>query len=105
LAAASLSSVAECVRMAETLKWISPNNPTVQDAKEICSTHEYDKIIPLVRAITNVQPDKLYHHLGLLWQNGMSFEDILTDFPELTQEDILACLAFAAEKEHKVQYA
>lgn len=77
LAAASLSSVAECIRMTETLKWISPNNPTVKDAKDICSTHEYDKVLPLVRAITTGQPTQLYHHLGLLWQNGMSFEDIL----------------------------
>jgi hypothetical protein len=77
LAAASLSSVAECIRMAETLQWIAPTNPTVQDAKEICSTHEYDKIIPLVRAITTLQPSKLVHQLGRLWQNGMSFEDIL----------------------------
>jgi len=26
-------------------------------------------------------------------------------FPELTYEDILACLAFAADREHKLQYA
>ena len=27
------------------------------------------------------------------------------DFPELTNEDIQACLAFAADREHKLQYA
>jgi len=36
---------------------------------------------------------------------GMSFEDIVGDFPELTENDILACLAFAAEREHKLQPA
>jgi uncharacterized protein (DUF433 family) len=35
----------------------------------------------------------------------MSFEDITGDFPELTENDILACLAFAAEREHKLQSA
>ncbi len=34
--------------------------------------------------------------------NGMSNEEILADFPELEQEDIQACLAFAADREHKV---
>jgi uncharacterized protein (DUF433 family) len=35
--------------------------------------------------------------------NGMSFENILEDFPELTEQDILACLAYAADKEHKIE--
>lgn len=33
---------------------------------------------------------------------GMSIEEILDDFPELTREDILACLAFAADQGRKV---
>ena len=77
LGASSLSSVAEFNRMAEVLKWIAPESPTVQDAKEICSTHDYEKIIPLVRAISYNQSDNLYNTLANLWQNGMSFEDIL----------------------------
>jgi len=32
---------------------------------------------------------------------GMSQEEILSDFPELTQQDILACLAFAADRERR----
>lgn len=32
--------------------------------------------------------------------SGMTFEEILNDFPGLTREDILACLQFAAEREH-----
>ena len=31
--------------------------------------------------------------------SGMSQEEVLKEFPYLTQEDILACLAFAADRE------
>jgi len=31
--------------------------------------------------------------------SGMSFEEILADFPYLQKEDILACLRYAANKE------
>jgi uncharacterized protein (DUF433 family) len=34
--------------------------------------------------------------------SGMSEDDILRDFPDLTREDIRACLAFAAERERKL---
>ena len=30
---------------------------------------------------------------------GKTYVDILSDYPELTQEDILACLAYAADRE------
>ncbi len=33
---------------------------------------------------------------------GMTTEEILTDFPELVQQDILACLAFAADRERHI---
>jgi uncharacterized protein (DUF433 family) len=36
---------------------------------------------------------------------GMTFSDIILDFPELTIDDIKACLAYAADREHKLQYA
>ena len=32
--------------------------------------------------------------------SGMSEAEILEDYPELTQEDIRGCLAFAANREH-----
>jgi uncharacterized protein (DUF433 family) len=32
--------------------------------------------------------------------DGMSRNEIIEDFPELTDEDITACLLFAAEREH-----
>ncbi len=37
--------------------------------------------------------------------NGMSKEDIINDFQELTEEMIHACLAYAADKEHKLRIA
>ena len=33
---------------------------------------------------------------------GMSHQEILDDFPELTEEDIRACLEYAAERERRV---
>jgi len=46
----------------------------------------------------------VYDVLGWL-SAGMTYDDILTDFPELTRQDILACLAFAAQRERTLQYA
>lgn len=37
--------------------------------------------------------------------NGMSKKDILTDFPELSEEQINACLSFAADREHRLRVA
>jgi len=34
--------------------------------------------------------------------SGMSEDEIIQDFPELTREDIKACLAFAADREKKL---
>ena len=33
---------------------------------------------------------------------GMTEDEILSDFPYLTREDIRACLAFAAERERRI---
>ncbi len=33
--------------------------------------------------------------------SGMSQQEILADFPDLTETDILACLAFAADAERR----
>jgi uncharacterized protein (DUF433 family) len=32
---------------------------------------------------------------------GMTVDEILADFPDLTREDVLACLAYAAERERQ----
>ena len=42
----------------------------------------------------------VYDVLNML-ADGMSHEEIIDDFPKLTQEDIYACLAYAADREHK----
>ncbi len=44
----------------------------------------------------------VYDILGWL-ATGMSVDEIISDFPELSKEDIKACLAYAAEREHKLQ--
>jgi len=36
---------------------------------------------------------------------GMTHEEIIHDFPELTVEDIKACLAYAADREHRLKHA
>lgn len=37
--------------------------------------------------------------------NGMTVEEIIYDFPELTIEDIQAALSYAADREHKLLIA
>ena len=34
--------------------------------------------------------------------SGMSEQEILADFPQLTRDDIRACLAFAVERERRI---
>ena len=36
---------------------------------------------------------------------GMTEEEVLRDLPYLTHEDILACLSYAAEREHRMLVA
>ena len=35
--------------------------------------------------------------------SGMSFEEVINDYPELSREDINASLMFAADRERKLQ--
>ena len=42
--------------------------------------------------------------LGTL-ASGCSEAELLDDFPQLTHEDVLACLAFAAERERRLMVA
>jgi uncharacterized protein (DUF433 family) len=46
----------------------------------------------------------VYDVLGWL-ASGMTNNEILKDFPELTEEDISACLSYAAERERKIRVA
>lgn len=34
--------------------------------------------------------------------SGMTYQEVLDDFPYLTQEDILACLSYAADRERQM---
>ena len=52
---------------------------------------------PCIRQMRISVYDVLY-----MLADGMSDEDILRDFPELELEDIRACLAFAADREHNI---
>lgn len=36
---------------------------------------------------------------------GMSHREIIEDYPELTEDDILACLAYAADRERHLVHA
>lgn len=46
----------------------------------------------------------VYDVLGWL-AAGMSQDEIIHDFPELNIKDIKACLAYAADREHKLEHA
>lgn len=37
--------------------------------------------------------------------SGMNTEEIISDFPQLSKEQILACLAYSADKERKIKVA
>ena len=44
----------------------------------------------------------VYDVLGWL-ASDMTYEEIIHDYPELTREDISACLFYAAERERKIR--
>lgn len=45
-----------------------------------------------------VQGTRIWVSLVLDWlASGMTFEEILADFPDLSHEDVLACIAYGAE--------
>ncbi len=52
---------------------------------------------PTIRGMRITVQDVLEYLAG-----GMTQEEILSDFPELTREDIRACLAFAADRERQL---
>jgi uncharacterized protein (DUF433 family) len=68
---------------------------------------DYSKIItiepgkrsgkPCIRG-TRITVQDVLEYLG----GGMTEDEILRDFSELTREDIKACLAFAADRERKL---
>lgn len=53
---------------------------------------------PCIRGLRVTVYDVLEYLAG-----GMTQEDVLREFPYLTKEDIQACLAFAADRERKLE--
>jgi uncharacterized protein (DUF433 family) len=53
---------------------------------------------PCIRGLRITVQDVLEYLAG-----GMSLEEILSDFPDLTAEDIRACLAYAADRERRLR--
>lgn len=96
---------------------MSKNRISERDAKTFfvhCQCHEhcwgamdYQRIItiepgkrggkPCVRGLRITVSDVLDY-----LASGMSEQEILRDFPDLTTEDIRACLAFAADRERRL---
>ncbi len=52
---------------------------------------------PCIRGLRITVQDVLEYLAG-----GMTAEEIIADFPELTLHDIRACLAYAADRERKL---
>ena len=53
---------------------------------------------PCIRGTRMTVTDVLEYLAG-----GMTHQELLAEFPDLTEEDIRACLAFAAEREKKAE--
>jgi uncharacterized protein (DUF433 family) len=53
---------------------------------------------PCIRGLRITVSDVLDYLAG-----GMTQQDILADFPDLSETDIRACLAFAADRERKLE--
>jgi len=68
---------------------------------------EYITINPQIRfgkPCIRGQRITVYDVLGWL-ASGMTTNEILHDYPELTEDDIKAVLAYAADREHKIKIA
>lgn len=84
----------------------SEPSPTTLDYVTIAYM-DYQKIItiepdkrsgkPCIRGTRMTVTDVLEYLAG-----GMTQEELLAEFPDLTAEDIRACLAFAADRERKL---
>lgn len=73
-------------------------------------THHTQDIITIVPGMRGGKPCirgmriTVYDVLSYL-AAGMTHEEILADFPYLTKDDILACLSYAADREHQTMVA
>jgi len=66
---------------------------------------KYIEIVPNKRfGKPCIKGTRIAVHDVLTWlSNGMTNEEIISDFEELDENMILACLAFAADKNHKLK--
>lgn len=71
------------------------------DYKEIISI---DPNIRFGNPCINGTRISVYDVLGWL-ASGMTIEEIINDFPQLTKLQILACLSYSADKERKAKIA
>lgn len=68
---------------------------------------DYIEINPLVRfGKPCIKGTRISVYDVLSWlASGMSNEDIISDYPQMTKDQILACLAFSADKERRATVA
>ena len=71
---------------------------------------DYKKIITISPDIRFGKPcirnSRISVYDVLSWlASGMSIKEILEDYPELTEDDIQACLSYAADREHRIRVA
>lgn len=85
----------------------------IEIGNDTCYTYgvmNYKNIITIEKGKRGGQPVirgmRIAVHDILQWlASGMSIQEILKDFPELTEKDIKAALQFAADREKKSLYA
>ena len=88
-----LSILAEAL----TTRWMLNYSPAVDYAKIITIEPGKRSGKPCIRGMRITVQDVFEYLAG-----GMTEDQILEDFPELTREDINACFAFAADRERKL---
>jgi uncharacterized protein (DUF433 family) len=81
-----------------------------KNSRKFASMIDYKKHISIDSSIRFGKPlitgTRISVYDVLNWfANGLTIKDIIADFPELTKEQIQACLAYAADREHKLRVA
>ena len=77
---------------------------------KLVAMKDYKKIITISPDIRFGKPcirnSRISVYDVLSWlASGMSIKEILEDYPELTEDDIQACLSYAADREHRIRVA
>jgi uncharacterized protein (DUF433 family) len=80
-----------------TVRWMLNYSADVDYSKIITIEPGKRNGKPCIRGMRITVQDVLEYLAG-----GMTEDQILSDFPELTREDINACFAFAADRERKL---